>query len=314
MKYQAYKIVFPGPVHFGKNSLVDTEYTFRADTLFSALCIEALRRDSGTLEKLVGLVEEDHLRFTDAFPYIGNEYFLPKPYIHIENKKDPGDSSVKKAYKNMLYVPVSHYLDFLKGMLPVEQTRKLSGLGVKSMKTSVSIRGNEEPMPYRVSAYSFHEGNGLFVIFAFSDDEVKSFIEDLLDGVAFEGIGGKRSSGLGRFEYYRMELPKNIVRSFDKDMPLYVALSPSLPKDDEMDAAIDGAGYQMLKRSGFVASESYAPQQMRKKDLYVFVAGSCFRHKFSGRLVDVSEGGKHPVYRYAKPFFMGIDYREEVRS
>ena len=310
MKYQAYRIVFPGPVHFGKNSLDETEYTFHADTLFSALCIEALRSGAGTLEKLLELAEGDQFRLTDAFPYIGNEYFLPKPYVHIENKKDPGDSSVKKAYKNMLYVPVSHYSEFLGGSLPVEQTGKLSGLGRKSMKTSVSIRGLEEPMPYRVSTFSFHDGNGLFLIFAYQDDAVKNFVEDLLDGVAFEGIGGKRSSGLGRFEYYPADLPKNIVQLFDKEMPMYVTLSSALPADEEMDEAIDGASYQIAKRSGFVASENYAPQQMRKRDLYVFAAGSCFRHKFSGQIADVSEGGGHSVYRYAKPFFMGIDYRE----
>ena len=27
---------------------------------------------------------------------------------------------------------------------------------------------------------------------------------------------------------------------------------------------------------------------------------------FAGDIYDVSEGGKHPVYRYAKPIFMGV--------
>lgn len=47
MEYKAYKLKFLTGVHFGKGSLDDTSYAFCADTLFSALCIEALK-DSRT--------------------------------------------------------------------------------------------------------------------------------------------------------------------------------------------------------------------------------------------------------------------------
>ena len=50
MVYQLYKLEFLNNVHFGKNSLNDAEISFSADTLFSALCIEALK--SGELKKL----------------------------------------------------------------------------------------------------------------------------------------------------------------------------------------------------------------------------------------------------------------------
>ena len=43
MEYKAYKLRFLTGVHFGKGSLDDTSYAFCADTLFSALCIEALK-------------------------------------------------------------------------------------------------------------------------------------------------------------------------------------------------------------------------------------------------------------------------------
>ena len=56
----------------------------------------------------------------------------------------------------------------------------------------------------------------------------------------------------------------------------------------------------------FVASSDYAEEWRKKKDLYVFTAGSCFVNCFAGDIYDVSEGGKHPVYRYAKPIFMGV--------
>ena len=45
----------------------------------------------------------------------------------------------------------------------------------------------------------------------------------------------------------------------------------------------------------------------RKNDLYVFSAGSTFTKDFSGDVYDVSNNGRHSVYRYAKPMLMGVD-------
>ncbi len=83
-------------------------------------------------------------------------------------------------------------------------------------------------------------------------------------------------------------------------------LSTALPMENEMAIALEGASYLLEKRSGFVASDTYAEEFRRKKDLYVFASGSCFINRFSGGVYDVSEGGCHPVYRYAIPLFMGV--------
>ena len=80
----------------------------------------------------------------------------------------------------------------------------------------------------------------------------------------------------------------------------------ALPQKDELTQALEGSTYLLAKRSGFVASDTYAEEQRRKRDLYVFVAGSCFKNRFSGDIYDVSAGGGHAVYRYAKPLFMGV--------
>ena len=83
-------------------------------------------------------------------------------------------------------------------------------------------------------------------------------------------------------------------------------LSVALPADEELENAMENASYLLEKRSGFVASSDYAEEWRKKKNLYVFTAGSCFCKLFCRkRSTDVSEGGKHPVYRYAKPIFMG---------
>ena len=86
-----------------------------------------------------------------------------------------------------------------------------------------------------------------------------------------------------------------------------MTLSVALPREEELTSALEDAEYLLCKRSGFVSSDQYAPEQMRKKDLYVFKAGSCFAYRFHGDVYDVSgKGGRHPVYKYAKPMFMEV--------
>lgn len=85
-----------------------------------------------------------------------------------------------------------------------------------------------------------------------------------------------------------------------------MTLSMSLPLQDELEHALNGASYQLVKRSGFVNSENYSDVYMRKKDLYVFASGSCFFNKYQGDIYDVSSEGSHPVYRYAKPMFLEV--------
>ena len=85
-----------------------------------------------------------------------------------------------------------------------------------------------------------------------------------------------------------------------------MTLSVSLAQEDEMEEVLQGASYLLEKRSGFVYSETFAAEQRKKKDLYVFSSASCFNRRFRGDIYDVAEGGNHKVYRYAKPLFMGM--------
>ncbi len=306
MKYQLYQFVFSSGVHFGNGSLDHTSYSFCADTLFSALCQEALKLGEEILETIVRYVEEGSLLLSDAFPFIEEEYFLPKPILHIDAGKDRGDSTVKKAYKKLKYIPVSSFHDYLHGNLLPEETDWLDNLGDYQMKVSAAVRGEDETMPYRIETFQFQKGNGLYIICGYVDEKRKILLDELLEMLTLNGIGGRRSSGLGKFTCRAVKMPPLLERWLSVDGSLYMTLSVSLPREDEMEKVLEGGNYLIQKRSGFVASDRYAPEWMRKKDAYVFSAGSCFRTKYKGQLMDVSSSGAHPVYRYAKPVFLGI--------
>lgn len=83
-------------------------------------------------------------------------------------------------------------------------------------------------------------------------------------------------------------------------------LSSALPEGEELDMAMEGASYNLVRRSGYIASPSYADEWKRKKDLFVFAAGSCFEKRFKGNIYDVSIDGRHPVFRYEEALFMEV--------
>ena len=309
MEYKIYKFNFTAGVHFGGNSLEDGGYTLCADTIFSALCQECLKQGAQELERLVSRAREGKIRVTDAFPFIGDDYYLPKPMLKIEKKEQQGDSTLKKAYKKLSYVPARGWKDYIDGNLDViqELNRFQKGLGRREIKVSASIRGMEETTPYRVGIYRFWPESGLYLIAGGETREDIEIVEGGLDALRLSGIGGKRSAGLGRYELKPEKVPEDFLRRLQvQDGSVYMALSVCLPKEEELEEALNQADYLLLKRSGFVVSETYAKDQMRKRDLYVMQAGSCFRNRFEGDIYDVSGKGAHPVYRYAKPLFLEV--------
>ena len=65
MKYSIYKLEFQTGVHLGTGMLNESEYTFRADQLFSALYIEALKLECE--KQFYDCVKRGKLLFSDAF-------------------------------------------------------------------------------------------------------------------------------------------------------------------------------------------------------------------------------------------------------
>ena len=308
MDIAIYELTFQTGVHFGDGSLADNPYTFSADTLFSALYAEALRVGRDCAEKLLNAVRTEKLAWSDAMPRMQGTRYLPKPYVQVAGKKErAGDSSIKKAMKNMLYVPADLLDDYLHGDLPLERTDDLERLGRNEIRSATAIRGQDNPLPYGIGVFTFQEGCGLDLIVSSEGQENEAMFEKLLSALSGSGIGGKRSSGLGRFSFHKAEADERLKSRMRNAEDVNMSLSVCLPEEDELQSALDGAHYLVRKRSGFVASEHYSPELHRKKDLYVFAAGSCFAHRFHGQIADVSNGGAHPVYRYAKPLWLGVN-------
>ena len=325
MEYKIYKLRFKTGVHFGNGLLNDSINIVKADTLFSALYLEAL--NIGKNDELYEMVNDNRLYISDAMPYVNEDIFLvPKPIIQVKTEKKQNDidlennSVIKKRVKNMKFLPITNLDDFLNGEIEkIDDT--ILKIGFFEGMTKARVRNLDEKgipvdtLPYHIGVYNFDENVGLYIIIAYENDEVQKLIEQLLANLSHTGIGGKMTSGLGKFDIEIKELTLEFKDKLytkkhisDKIFKKYMSLSTSLPKDDELEEALENSSYLMEKRSGFIYSTSYSDEFRRKKDMYVFSSGSCFENIFDGDVYDVSEGqNTHKVYRYAKPLFLGVE-------
>ena len=74
-----------------------------------------------------------------------------------------------------------------------------------------------------------------------------------------------------------------------------------------MEKVLEEATYTLIRRGGFIDSQNLKDGPKRKKDLYVFAPGSCFKTTFSGQVEEEETGGEHSVFRYEKALFLGVN-------
>lgn len=308
MKYAGYKLDFTTAVHIGKNKLEDAEHIINADTIFSALCQEALLSGGNPLlEELIDRVNENKIRISDALPFNHNTYYLPKPMLYVNNEKNQ-NVRLKKEFKKLECIPSDKIVDFLEGNIDVKfESDVYKNIGSSYIRTMAAI--GDETSPFSVGTFTFGNGWGLYLIIGYLENTDLSLIEELLIGIGYSGIGGKKSSGLGKFNLLNAKLPESLLIKLqcESDKPgTYMSLSVSMPAESELEDVLVGSQYSVIRRSGFVSSATYSEKMLKKKDAYFFKAGSTFIRTFNGVVKDVSNDGKHPVLRYAKPIFLEV--------
>ena len=298
-------------VHFGDDGLDASTVTCAADTLFSALCIQALRAAGyQLLDELVAAVTSGSLRFTDLLPYADDVLFAPKPILRVAGDSGADASAAKKAAKRLTFVPVGELDGFLAGRADLDRLALLQErIGVHGLAGRAAIHnGKDDAEPYRVGFFRFEPTAGLWCLAQGSGSELDLFA-GLLENLS--ALGGERSSGYGGFSFTVTDgVPPELQTVADSNRPLdaqrWLALTTALPTDPELETALAGATYRLIRRSGFVASATYADSPLRKRDIYKFAAGSLFAHRFDGVVADVGNGVAHPVHSYAKPLFLPL--------
>ncbi|MGV2928381.1 type III-A CRISPR-associated RAMP protein Csm4 [Macrococcus capreoli] len=294
------KLSFLTPVHFGKRRLADSEQSIKADTLFSALFIEAIQLDLDTKILL------DNIVISDTFPYIEETLYLPKPLIKISSVQQDDNY---KVFKKLKYIPVNQFNEYLKGNISSDLAESIIdefNLGQVSTETKVSlveVDNNGEPAPFSVGTFKFNKNAGLYFMVNI-ENKNKDYFITLMDALQYSGLGGKRHSGYGRFEY-------EIISNYEffnasKTTNNNILLSSAMFNHNEADKLTETDRYTLSKRTGYIQSVNFEENLVKKRDFFSFYAGSVFKNRFEGYIADVGENGQHPVYRYAKAFWLGV--------
>ena len=205
MNYFLFKLQFDTAVHFGGAdsalSLYTSEETLRADTLFSALCHEALvQHGEESLEQLCAQVRQGKFLLSDTMPWYGETFYLPKPIAASESTEEV-ETTLRKKVKKLTWIPVLEFDRYARSLheghfTPDEQPESF-GTHYEQTKAAVPMQG--DTMPYQVGLFRFAPDCGLYFICGFTEDGQDEDLEYLLDWLGATGIGGKVSSGYGKF-------------------------------------------------------------------------------------------------------------------
>ena len=315
MYYCIYKLKFTAPLHCGRGdgavSLTNTSMTLHADTVFSALCNEAaLMSGEDAVNELVELCNNGRLCLSDTFPFYDNDLYLPIPLRPLKETAT-FDVANRKQIKAVQWLPASQeyfsaFSDYINTGTMFD-TSKIQTEFIPSrtdVKSCIS-RNGKDTVPFEISCVEFRENCGLYGIIGYEDREDMEFVLTLLKSIGISGIGGQTSRGFGKFTLNTTE-NNFLEENMNKSKNSYMLLTSSMPSSDETENAVNGAFYNLIRRGGF----SYSPNNniLKKQTQYYLVSGSVLKHKFDGDVFIVGENGRHNIYRYSKPLFLGVDF------
>jgi CRISPR-associated protein Csm4 len=325
-----YKLKFTAPVRFGAErpglGLEKSQPHCYADTFFSALCQEiAALHGEARLQEFVQAAQDGKFLLSDLLPYVDNELYIPKPAWRLPRKQADAaevQNSDKKRMKNIKFIPITELAEYLhSGQADTQKFAAEIVADKAQILRQPETRPDDKPKHtelFSVSAYRFRENCGLYFIVELPESQ-KFWFDNLLRLLGLTGLGGKISSGYGKFE---VEAGQNLTsgagspaeqelasRLDDDTAAKYMTLSCFYPRDETEIAVLkdEQSRYVLIPRGGFVDSPSYADTPSKKKPIVMVKAGSCLSRKVRGGLVDVSVlDSAHAVWRYGQPLSLAL--------
>ncbi|MBK7886866.1 MAG: type III-A CRISPR-associated RAMP protein Csm4 [Bacteroidetes bacterium] len=266
----------------------------------------------------------NNVAFSSAFPFFGDEYFLPKPLVKLPDfEKDEGAATAKK-YKKINWLSKTHFVNLIHANECKIRSEELVADGgflsafpdnFKSQKfwmkeiqqrVQIPLDGNDTK-PYYVERIRFNEMGGLYFMVT-GDKTTIDKIAECLNWLGEQGIGTDRSVGNGQFSVSRDVISFNLPES--KSGVLLSLYCP--PTEERSSGFLDNSRYNLIKRGGYISSpEDENNLSLHKKSVFMFSEGSIFSNYASrkGYILDLNPSGarvKHPVYRDGRAFFLPI--------
>lgn len=318
-KYKIIKLCNLSPLHIGtgRDNYATSTEELGSDTLSAALTA-ILAQVSGDIDAHAFM---SSFAISSAFPFIGEQLFLPKPLGRLA--VDGCDKeTIRKKLKKLKYIELSQWQQIVSGQALQITEEQLSGefllaKGSNSEKpysTQVNQRvtvsrdeGDATPFYFKWQYYS--PAAGLFCIVD-ANEQTMSLIQKLFELLGETGIGSDKSIGGGKFtiETADIELPQ--IEAADATL----LLSHYIPTKDELESLdLETARYELLHRSGYMAGSTIPEfQHLLKKSIYMFKSSSIFSgvHNLKGKIADVTPSWNdermHKVLRSGRPITLPV--------
>ncbi len=329
---RVFHLVPTSPLHLGEHGigLEETAEFVHSDTLFGGLCFAwAEVFGPGALEELLAAFAAGRPPFiiSSAFPRLGPVRLFPRPRLPL-----PADQAAEELLKDVRWVSEGIFRAWLQGNDLSSRVEPANIIGQEVWVESGERSNLPRTRPdgpywtvdivprvaldrvtsasnlYYVGQVRFAPGCGLFCLVRAEEDGVYGRVRTALEALGELGLGGERSLGLGGFSVEDAgpwEMPAG--------GPRFLTLSLYHPRAEELEAGVigPGAAYQLIVRSGWVASPAWPGK--RRKWVRMLTEGSVLvgdGGRIYGDLADVTPAeplpGAHPVYRYGYAFPVGV--------
>ncbi|MFW6025303.1 MAG: type III-A CRISPR-associated RAMP protein Csm4 [Candidatus Woesearchaeota archaeon] len=260
-------------------------------------------------------------------------FFLSKPYAPLITKTE--DIQTRKLLKKVKYISTAAITEILLSWdkeskyfnvrdLEFETIsnkflllkKELTNKNIKSTKLQELkfIKHNDRPR-ISIDRYTnkseqfFYQKNIEFQYQKTGEFIIKPFIYSIISGslddefiaairlLADEGIGGKRSSGLGIFKHFEIDNTDLLNLKLNQTGDYYLSLATLFPDEKETKSILN---YDLEKRSGYIYSKGGVA--MRKKSVRVIREGAIFEDKINGQVFNLAPEAynEHPVYLFGK--------------
>jgi CRISPR-associated protein Csm4 len=322
-----------------------TSERVHSDTLFSAWMSSYARLYTGEIDALLNRLRDESppaIRISSTFIYRetdrGTIYYLPRPLKFPVNYPECNDLEFFKTYKKLNYLPLTVWQrwyqrsgftladrDELIARTNGSKGGHLDDEGTFDYKQALKIenvpkiavdRNTRATNLYHTAFVHFEWSqngssikslSGLYFLLYFPQDnaELATRLENALELLGDEGLGGERSSGAGRFKVEWKDIPsewQDVVEYTDTSTSHYLI---SLFWEDDVSQLqqliTDKSRYEIQERGGWIIQSNIRRQMVR-----MFIEGSVFPVEPHGKLVNVtpselrtSNGGykTHPIYR-----------------
>lgn len=308
---------FISPIHFGNAShggaLDSIELSYGSDQLTSALCHEFLPNEQA-LQAFINKLKLNQIKISSLFPYLNDEYYLPKPIFIKEHSSSllnlnefKKEKKAAKQLKKKKYIRSSILSEGLTAV--IKDTSFNPKFVTENISTRVNMR-EEDNMPYQVASYIFTRGAGLYTLVGVESEDNFNLISKAFTHLGYSGIGGKRSSGYGKFKLNIISLDdkialkdlKAIYKLLSANGSYKMTISSTVPIKSNWN--FKAGFYSLKKKSGFISGSNITA---KRNGYYSIAEGSVFPFSLTGQMLEIKESQfSHTIYRNGLSFELGV--------